>query len=52
MADLASELKARVEKEMWELLNCDSWDGCKLNWMYQLCDIMKDIHMMEDKTKE
>lgn len=51
MADLGTKIKERIEKELWELLECDNWDGRKLNWVYQLCDIMKDIHAMEEKTQ-
>lgn len=50
MADLTTTLKERVEKELWEMLNCDNWDGYKLTWVHQLCSIMKDIHTMESKT--
>lgn len=51
MADLGAKLKERVEKELCELLECDNWDSRKLGWVYQLCDIMKDIHEMEKITK-
>lgn len=45
--NVADKLKERVEKELEELLECDSWNGTKLCWVYQLTDIYKDIMEME-----